>query len=233
LAFAEAYFRFGDNFFPAWEGVRPPSDPGIEDFRSVRAFGLQYHLDTRFPYWNPEKGYALDANGELGVRLAGGAPYQRLSAQAAAVRRLPDHWGVLSDFRAAGRLAGGYGSPDDAWHFRLGGPMGLRGQRSEDTRGNAYWLASAELRFPLLAGVEYPVADNLATWKSLYGSAFYDVGEMWLAGDSYGVDHAVGVGLYFDVGVLSFVERVGLRLELGHSLRNGANVLWFGMHRAF
>jgi len=141
--------------------------------------------------------------------------------------------GPLSDLRVAGRLAGGYGSPDNGLHFRFGGPLGFRGQRSEDERGNAFWLASTELRFPLATRLEKPIADNLLTWKSLYGSIFYDVGDMWSDGAAYGVDHTIGAGLYFDIGALSFAERIGMRLELGHSIVQGTNVLWVGLFHAF
>jgi hypothetical protein len=232
LAFLEGYFRFGDNFFPAWEGIRP-APSGLLDYRSIRAVGASWHADTRFPYWNPEKGYAVDLNGEFGFRWMGGDPYRRTSGQVSAVRRLPDWLGPLSDLRIAGRFAGGYGGPDNGLHFRFGGPQGFRGQRSEDERGNAYWLASTELRFPLATRLEKPIADNLLTWKSLYGSVFYDVGDMWSDGAEFGVDHTIGVGLYFDLGALSFAERIGARLELGHSINQGSNILWVGLFRAF
>jgi hypothetical protein len=233
LAFLEGYFRFGDNFFPAFEGIRQPTDPDLLDYRSIRSVGLTWHADTRFPYWNPEKGYAVDLNGEVGFRWMGGDPYQRASGQLAAVRRLPDCLGPLSELRVAGRVAGGYGSPDNGLHFRFGGPAGFRGQRSEDSRGSAFWLASSELRFPLLTRMETPIADNLLTWKSLYGSVFYDVGDMWSKGEAYGIDHTIGAGLYFDLGAMSFAERFGLRMELGHSVNQGTNIVWVGLFRAF
>ncbi len=233
LSYLEGYFRFGDNFFPANEGIRRPP-PGAEDYRDIRAFGATYHLDTRFPYWNPEKGFAFDANAEVGTRLGGaGENYRRAQAQLAAVHRLPDAWGPLSELRVAGRLAGGVGSPDNGLHFRFGGAGGFRGQRGEDTRGSAFWLASGELRFPLLARIDLPLADNSVQWQSLWGSVFYDVGDMWLQRQALGVDHTVGLGLYFQVGVLSFVERFGFRVEYGHSLERGSNMVWLGLFRAF
>jgi hypothetical protein len=233
LAYLEGYFRFGDNFFPVFENIRRPTQPGVLDFRDIHALGVNYHVDTRFPYWNPEKGLAWDTLGELGIRVGGSDEYQRIFSQLSAVRRLPDELGPLSELRLAGRIAGGYGSPDNGLHFRFGGPLGFRGQRSEDTKGNAYWLASTELRFPLLARIEQPIADNIMTWKSLHAAVFYDVGEVWIVRQSYGIDHAIGIGIYFDLGVLSFVERFGVRLELGHSLTRNTDVLWFGLHRAF
>jgi hypothetical protein len=235
LAYVEGYFRFGDNFGPVYETIREPTNPLVKDFRNVRAFGLTYHGDTRFPYWNPEKGYAIDANTEFGARIGGkGDPYQRVSAQYAAVHRLPDEWGpLLSDFRVAGRVAGGYGAPDNGYQFRFGGPLGFRGQRSEDEPNSAFWLSSAELRFPLLTKLDLQGPDNVVTWESLYGSVFYDVGDAWLLGVPYGVDHTIGAGLYFQLGVLSFVERLGLRLEFGHSVNHNTNVLWFGMFHSF
>lgn len=232
LSYVEGYFRFGDNFFPD-EDLRPPP-PGVVDYRDVRAFGVAYHLDTRAPYWNPDHGFCLDAAYEHGALVFDdGAEYDRVWGQVSGVHRLPDWTGCyLSETKLAGRVAGGYGSPDNGEHFRFGGPLRFRGQRSEDQEGNAFWLASAEWRFPLWTELNLSLYDNLAAIRSIYSSVFYDVGEMYLDGDSPGVDHAVGAGLYFDMPLFSFVENFTLRMEVGHSLNNDTTILWVGWYFA-
>jgi outer membrane protein assembly factor BamA len=200
----------------------------------MRALGLWYHLDLQRPYWNPEKGFRFDATYELGFRAFGaGESFHRAWSQYSVVRRLPDGMGYLSETRLVGRLGGGLGSPDSGQHFRFGGPLAFRGQRSEDTEGSAYWLASVDWRFPVLSDLDFPVYDNVVNLRSLYGSIFYDLGESYLFGDSQGVDHALGVGLYFRLMLLSFVEQLTLRVEYGRSLRYDSDIAWFGLYHAF
>ena len=233
LAFLEVYFRGGDNFWPNPD-VRRHDAPGVEVYRDIRALGVWYHVDTQMPYWNPEKGYRFDANYEYGLRAFGaGETFHRVWSQGSAVHKLPEGLGYLSRTRLAGRLGGGVGSPDNGNHFQLGGPLRFRGQRSEDTEGSAFWVASAEWRLPLLTRLDLPIHDNVANWRSLYGAAFYDVGESFLFDQSQGVDHAVGLGLYFDLALFSFLEELTLRLEYAHSLRHDTNVAWFGLYHAF
>lgn len=233
LVYLESYFRFGDNFF-AQPNIYPPRISGIEDYRNIRSVGITYHFDTRYPYWNPEKGVFIEANAETGLHIAGkGESYNRGSAQFSAVHTLPDTWGWLSETRLVGRVAGGFGSPDNGEHFRFGGPFAFRGQHLEDTEGNAFWLASVDWRFPLLEEIHVPLHDNLAIWKSLYAAILYDVGNSFLFDQSQGLDHAVGMGLYFRFGLFSFVEQLTLRLEFAHSLIRDSTITWFGMYQAF
>jgi hypothetical protein len=232
-AFVEAFVRFGDNFYPD-EDFRPPMNPRVEDYRQIRAAGVTVHFDSSMPYWNPERGFRFDATYEYGFRaFNAGETFQRGWAQASAVRKLPDGMGWLSLTRVAGRVSAGLGAPDNGEHFRFGGPLRFRGQRSEDTEGNAFWLASADYRFPLIASMDAPIMDNLLNWESLYGSFFYDVGESYLMDSSQGVDHALGTGLYFQFAAVSFLDRLTVRLEYAHSLRDRANVAWFGLYYAF
>lgn len=232
-AYVEGYFRFGDNFYPD-EDFRPPTTPGVEDYRHIRAVGVAWHVDTLMPYWNPETGYRFDVTYENGFKAAGaGESYNRIWSQAAATRKLPDGLGYFSDTRFIGRVAGGFGSPDNGEHFRFGGPMRFRGERSEDTEGSAFWLASLDWRFPLCREIDFRIVDNIVNWKALYAGVFYDVGESYLFDRSQGVDHALGVGLYFQFALFSFIENVTLRMEYAHSLASQSNVAWFGMYYAF
>lgn len=232
LSFVEAYFRFGDNFFPL-EDIRPPRDDRIEDYRDIRAIGLSYHADSRLPYWNPDRGMALDATYEYGFQAFGdGETYHRAWGQVSAVHRLCHDEGLLGRSKLAGRLAGGLGAPSNGEHFRLGGSTRFRGQRSEDTEGSVFWLASAEFRYPVWEELNLDFYDHLVVLRSIYGSLFYDVGEALITGNSLGIDHAVGTGIYLDLPLMSFVENFAVRIEYGRSLRNNTSVLWAGWYYA-
>lgn len=233
LAYADAYFRFGDNFFPD-ETFRRPNTPGAEIYRDIRAVGLRYHLDTRMPYWNPEQGLAFDAIAEHGFPAFGaGESYVRGFGQLSGVHKLPDGLGYFSETRIATRIRGGIGSPDNGEHFRFGGIQGFRGQRSEDTEGSAFWLTGADWRFPIAEGIDKAMGDNVINWQSVYGALLYDVGESFLFGRSQGVDHAIGIGFYFDVSLFSFLDRLILRTEYAYSLRYDSDILWFGFYYAY
>lgn len=234
LAYAETYFRFGDNFFPM-QNYRPPPRPGVDQLLNVNGLGIAYHLDTRIPYWNPAKGFVVDALAEHGFVIGNaGSTYNRVWSQVGAVHTLPEGLGYFSDTRLAARLAGGLGSPDNAEQFRFGGPYAFRGLRSYRVYGSDYWLSSLDWRFPLYPDMDWNIVDNIVNWRSLYASLFYDVGEAFLLGQSQGgIDHAIGVGLYFRLALLSFLEQLTLRVEIAHSIRNESTIGWFGMYQAY
>ena len=234
LSYIDFYTRFGDNFFPNEDNTHS-SDPRVEQFGNVRAFGIDYHADSQMPYWNPERGVRIDANYEHGFKaFGGGATYDRVSGQLGAVQRLSDAPGWLADTKIAGRVSGGYGWDDNGEHFRFGGPGRFRGRRATETEGNAFWLSSLEWRFPISGEMDYQVLDNTAALRSVDGALFYDVGRSFLLDEAQGkVDHAIGAGLYFQIPLLSFVENVTIRTEYGYSLTNNTGAAWFGLYRAF
>jgi hypothetical protein len=233
LKYWEFFFRFGDNFYP-YETTRFADDPRVEHYTDIRAGGVTFHADSRMPYWNPDTGMAFDATYEYGFHaFGGGETFHRGWAQTSAVRRLPDGLGFLSETKLAGRLAGGIGGPDNGEHFRLGGPLRLRGLRRDDVKGNAFWLASGEWRVPLREDMNLSLYDNVAQLRSIYSSVFYDVGEAFLFDDSLGVEHAVGTGVYFDMPLFSLVENFTFRVEYAHAMRRGTDAAWAGWYFAF
>ena len=148
LSYIDLYTRFGDNFFPD-EDNTISLDPRIEQYDNVRAFGVDFHADSQMPYWDPDRGFRVDANFEQGVKaFSGGADYGRVSGQMGVVQRLCCADGWLAETKIAGRLAGGYGWSDNGEHFRFGGPGRFRGRNATQTEGNAFWLSSLEWRFP-------------------------------------------------------------------------------------
>lgn len=234
LSYIDIYARFGDNFFPD-QDKRPVIDPAIAHYDNVRAFGIDYHADSQMPYWDPDSGVRFDGNYEHGyAAFGGGQAYDRVSGQFGTVRRLDFAPGWLSETKLAGRVAGGYGWNDNGEHFRFGGPGRFRGRTAASTRSNAFWLTSAEWRFPIKGDIDYEVLDNTAALDSISGAIFYDVGESYLFNKAQGpVDHAVGGGLYFGIPLLSFVENITFRAEYGYSLINSTSAAWFGLYRAF
>lgn len=233
LSYVDIYFRSGDNFFPLQDRTAP-TDPRIEDYRNIRAAGIAFHLDTRMPYWNPETGYAIDVKYEHGlVAFGNGKDFDRLDGQVAAVQRLPDGIGWLSETRVAGRLSGGIALPNNGEHFQFGGPGRFRGIRPDRLEGNAFWVASAEWRFPLLEDLDIEFADNFAAVRSVSAAVFYDVGQSYVLNDSDGIENSIGAGLYVDLPLVSFVETLTVRLEYAHSLERNTNIIWFGLYRAF
>ncbi len=234
LSYIDLYTRFGDNFFPD-EDNTISANPNIEQYDNVRAFGVDFHADSQMPYWDPDRGFRVDANFEQGVRaFSGGADYGRVSGQMGVVQRLCCADGWLAETKLAARLAGGYGWSDNGEHFRFGGPGRFRGRSATQTEGNAFWLSSLEWRFPVAGDIDYEVLDNTAALNSVDGAVFYDVGRSYLMDRPQGqVDHAIGAGLYFQIPLLSFVENLTVRTEYGYSVTNETGAFWFGLYRAF
>lgn len=233
LSYVDAYFRSGDNFFPQQDSSAQ-TDPLIEHYRNIRAVGLAFHMDTRMPYWNPESGYAIDVKYEHGLEaFGGGKDFDRIDGTVSAVKRMPDGLGWLSETRVAGRLSGGIALPNNGEHFQFGGPGRFRGIRADRLEGSAFWVASAEWRFPLIEDLDIEFADNFAALRSISGAVFYDVGQSFVLNESSGLENAIGAGLYIDLPLVSFVETLTVRLEYAHSLERNTDILWFGLFRAF
>jgi hypothetical protein len=210
--------------------------PGIERYDDLAALGILYHRDYLTPYWDPVAGYRVDLNYEMGFPVLGGdESYQRLQGEVSFVQALPEGLGYLSDTRLAFRAYGGIGVPDNGEHFQLGGPRRVRGLERAARQGNALWIGSAEWRFPLWRDADIDACDHVMRLRHLYGAAFYDVGEIYLDGDSVeGVAHSVGVGLRLDVAWFSFVERTTFRLDVAKVVNSDDNVeFWFGMQYPF
>ena len=233
-SYIDFYTRLGDNFFPD-RNTAISADPRVQNYDDVRAFGVEFHLDSQMPYWDPDQGFRFDAGYEHGFTAFGdGETYDRVTSQFGVVRRLSDAPGWLSETKLAGRIAGGYGRDENGRHFRFGGPGRFRGVPANDVQGNAFWLSTLEWRFPLSGELDYKVVDNTAGLHSIDGALFYDVGRSYLFDAPQGnIDHAVGGGLYFQIPLLSFVENLTVRAEYGYSLVNETSAAWFGLYRAF
>ncbi|MDR3632422.1 MAG: M1 family aminopeptidase [Isosphaeraceae bacterium] len=229
-AFAELYFGTGWEFWPGDDG-RPVQNG------QLRAFGARYHISTLFPYWDPVQGYMFEGTAEYGNTAFGSSlNYTRATLEYGIVRPLPTMSGELSKSRIALRAYGGYGSPGDAYLFRLGGGRRLRALDLQEQLGSSVWLGTVEWRYPLWKEMDQDILDHVLSMKNLVGAVFYDVGQSYF-GNTWGpVVHGVGVGIRVDTALFAFLERATLRVDIAQPL--GLHpalgpVLWFGLNQVF
>src|SRR5207302_6479518 len=141
----------------------------------------------------------------------------------------------LAETRLALRVYGAGGLPDEVEYFPLGGGSLFRGFDQAERQGSLVWVASAEWRVPLLRGLKWDCCDHVLGLRSIWGAAFYDVGDALVRGHSFGpVAHAVGGGLRLDVAIFSLVERATFRFDVAKTVNtNSAVQLWFGIGMPF
>jgi hypothetical protein len=249
IHFVEAYATRQDNFLPLPED--PP--PGGQRFQHEELGGLHYHLNYLTPYWDPEGGFALDLTYAGGnVKLDRNEGTNQITGQFSIVKSLPDLSGHLdetawpgkvaepalrwlADSRVAARVFGAGGWPNQGEYFTLGGDTMFRGLDLAARQGSSVWLASLEWRFPLMRHVRYDACDHIMSLNNVYGAAFYDVGDAYVAGHSQGpVAHGVGGGLRFDVTWFGFVERTTLRFDVAKAVNvDGPVQFLFGANMPF
>jgi hypothetical protein len=219
--------------------------PGANPFNDQSALGLHYHLDYRTPYWDPIGGFAVDATVQQGFAVFGdNQPFQTISVQASTVKTMPDWLNWLRnvpalqwvpDTRLAGRVWGAAALPNNAQIFTLGGADYFRGFDLSERQGSLVWLASLEWRVPLVRDVNWDCCDHVAGVRNVFGAIFYDVGDAYLSGHSFGpVAHAFGAGLRLDVAWFSMIERTVLRFDVAKTVNSSAPVqFWFGVCQPF
>jgi hypothetical protein len=228
--FFELYYGVGYEFWPGDDG-RPVFSGGLA------AFGARYRLSTLFPYWDPVKGYLIEATGEYGNTAYGSSiDYVRTTFEYGIVRPFPALWGEPMKSRLAFRVYGGYGAPDNAPLFRLGGGRRLRALDLSQFTGSSVWLATLEWRYPLWREIDRDLLDHIVGVRNLIGAVFYDVGQSFFHGAWDPVVHGVGVGLRVDVALFAFLERAALRVDIAQPVGIGTRhgpVIWFGLNQVF
>jgi Peptidase family M1 domain len=233
MHYAELFGTYQENPLP----FARTFSPGAVRPESLAAAGLHWHLDLLTPYWDPERGYRLDATySGGGVDLAGTTKgLHKFEAQATAVEGAPDEWPWLAGVKLAGRVSVAAGLPDEAQLFALGGSTLFRGFDLAERQGSLLWVVNVELRVPLVRRMCWDVADHVMGLRGLYLAPFYDVGAVYVSGRSVGdVAHALGVGLRADVAWFSFIERTMLRLDVAKTVNSSAPVqVWVGVSHAF
>jgi hemolysin activation/secretion protein len=139
------------------------------------------------------------------------------------------------DTRWAARLFGAAALPDDGLFFALGGGERFRGFDLSQRQGSLAWVGSLEWRIPLLRGLEWDVCDHVAGLRNVYVATFYDVGDIYVNGQSVGpVAHALGAGLRVDVAWFGLIERTVLRFDAAKAINAGTPwQFWFGIMQPF
>lgn len=232
MHYLEAFTSITDfNLPPPWQ-----PEPGGERVDHQTTGGLHYHLDFLTPYWDPDAGFRIDATYGSGVAVLGDTQgFEQFSAQFSTVRKLPgdDCW--LSQTRLAARIYGAGALPTRGEFFPLGGSTLLRGFDLRQRQGSAVWVGSVEWRVPLIKGLTCDCLDHTVGLRNVYGAAFYDVGEAFLAGRPLdGVAHSVGAGLRLDVAWFSLIERTILRLDVAKTVNaNTPTQVWVGLEHPF
>jgi hypothetical protein len=232
VEYVEAFGAVQDNFLPF---TRTPM-PGGERFQHQTIGGLHYHINYLTPYWDAEGGYQFDVTYSSGLTVLGQQdPFNRLDAQFALVKCMPDWTGPLSSTRMAARVYGAAGLPDEGEFFPLGGEKLVRGFGLAERQGSVVWVASLEWRVPLARHLECDFCDHTAGLRNVYAAAFYDIGNAYLLGEALGpIAHSVGVGLRLDVAWLSFIERTILRFDMAKTVNASTPVqFWFGVQNPF
>ncbi len=247
IHYVEAFASAQQNFLPYERRVLL----GGQRYEDIELAGLHYHLNYLTPYWDPKGGMALDLTYAGGVaELDKRVGVHQLQGQFSIVKGLPDLSGHLDESsgvgrvaepvlrwlgetRLAARVAGAGGLPDRGQFFALGGDTMFRGFDMRERQGSLVWLGSLEWRFPLLRGMKWDCVDHVFATRNLSGAVFYDVGDAYVRGHSYGtVAHGVGAGLRLDVTLFGFVERTTLRVDVAKAV-NAATPLQFSVGANF
>ncbi len=210
--------------------------PNAERFPIQNDVGVQYHINTLTPYWNPEGGFQFDVTYGAGIPIWG---QHRMTNQATAqlslVQELPDELGWLSETRLAYRLFGAAGLPSRGQLFSLGGNQLFRGFDMAERQGSMAWIGSAEWRVPVARSLHWDVLDHAVGVRNIYVAPFYDVGSIYSDHHSVGgVAHAAGAGLRLDLAWFGFVERTIFRFDVAKTINSTAPVqFWFGIEHPF
>jgi hypothetical protein len=245
IHYLEAFATAQDNFLP----YPATFAPGAQRYNNMQVAGLHYHLNYLTPYWDPQGGFRFDLTYSGGeVELDRHEGLNELVAEFSVVKGLPDLSGYcgdgcwagpalqwLSETRLAARLYGAGGLPARGEYFALGGDTLYRGFAMREREGNAVWVGSLEWRMPLARRLTFDAVDHVFGLRNVWGAAFYDVGDAYANGHSFGpVAHALGAGLRLDVTWFGFVERTTLRLDLAKTLNaNTPFQFWFGANMPF
>lgn len=230
--FVEGYVAYQRKWLP----IPRNRVPGAIDIDPLTTIGLHYRKDTMVPYWDAETGMKIDGNYALGLPLLSqNRTTHQAWGQVSYLFAPPGDLGLLSDCRVAVRALGMAGLPSKGRLFSLGGNTTFRGFDFTERQGNLGWVGSVELRIPITRDVDRDFADRLARLRNVSLAPFYDVGDMYSNGHSYGpVTHALGVGLRMDVAFFSFLDRATIRFDIAKTLNADTGVqFWIGVQHPF
>lgn len=148
-----------------------------------------------------------------------------------------NYWTLMLDYRRyfrisrtvafATREAILYNQGPQSREFFMGGSWDLRGWPFWSIRGQKLWMASEELRFPLIdeLNISFPFGGILFT--AIRGAAYFDAGAAWDNG--YGPTLGdFGVGLRFNLGGV-----LVLRYDVGKTIQDNFQKLQSGLFYQF
>jgi hypothetical protein len=241
-------FEYVELFGAVQNRCLPPPDqtmPGADPYDWRSGLGIHYHKNYLTPYWDPEGGVAVDATYQGGLPILGAEHgFQQVFGQVSTVKYMPDPLGWLEaspylawlkDTRLAVRLNGKAGLPLRGQFFALGGADHFRGFDLRQRQGSVTWTGSLEWRIPLARNLTCDFCDHFVGVRNVYLAPFYDVGDSYLNGRSFGpVAHAVGAGLRIDLAWLGLIERTILRFDVAKTVNADTPVqFWFGVQHPF
>lgn len=228
-AFYELYLGRGNIF---WAGDVGRPTPG-----ELNAAGMRFKINTQAPFWDPAEGRLIDIDAEFGspAYQANYNFYTRWQVNLGQVWTLNDNFGPIENTRVALRGYGGMAWPQDVNFFRLGSGQMHRALGFNAQNGSAFWLASAEWRFPIIGQLDKSIFDRAMTFDKVSGVLFYDVGETAFNQQLRPVVHGVGFGLRIDTVLFGFLERVNLRFDVAQPVygAKGGPLFWFGFNQVF
>jgi hypothetical protein len=237
INYTEVFTSYSDNFLP-FARERGP-DARRPEFTWTN--GIHYRLNLYTPYWDAERGFWLDltaAGGVSRLQTPTGAESTGIAqgqANFAAAHKLPDGLGYLSAVKLAGRVLVQGATANRGDYFTLGGSTQFRGFDLAQRQGSLLWVASAEVRLPVVRDARLDFADSIAGVRNVSIVPFYDAGAVYTGGDRVGnVAHALGVGARVDFAFFSFIERATLRFDVAKSINNATPFqFWFGVQHPF
>jgi len=120
-----------------------------------------------------------------------------------------------------------YNQGPQSREFFMGGSWDMRGWPFWSIRGEKLWIASEELRFPLIdeLNINFPFGGMLFT--AIRGAAYFDAGAAW--DDVYGPTIGdFGVGIRFNLGGV-----LVLRYDVGKTIQDNFQKLQRGLFYQF
>jgi hypothetical protein len=232
FSYLDAYLSYQDNFLP----IARRTPPGAVRPGEVGLAGLHYRLNLLTPYWDAERGVWLDlvaAGGIADLETDVGTGHFR--GELASARKLPDGLGYFSDVKVAGRVLVQGAIPDRGQFYTLGGSTMFRGFDLSERQGSLLWVASGEVRLPLVKDARWNFLDKLIGVRNVAVAGFYDAGNIYVNGQSVGgTAHALGTGLRVDMAVFSFIERATVRFDVAKTINESTPwQFWFGVQHPF